>query len=137
MERLKFGLQCCQRIIRLFRFQTQRSLQRSLQVLQPQRHKPAIQHRLDTIDERIHQIYHDQNGEWLLFWFWCFIEVLKSILWALRRHLMNLYLRGIHWGKIVIEVIFQLLTFWLDRHLIRYLLDFKLIKFFDLSCWHI
>ena len=137
MERLKFGLQCCQRIIQLFQFQTQHFLQRNLQVLQPQRHKPVIQHHLDMIGERIHQIYHDQNGGWLLFWFWCFIEVLISVLWALRRHLMNLYLLGRHWGKIVIEVIFQQLTFWLDCHLIRYWLDFKLIKFFDLSCWHI
>lgn len=122
---LKFGLQCCRRIIQLFQFQTQHSLQRSLKEQQPRRHKPVIQHHLDMIDGRRHRICHDQNGEWLLFWFWCFIEVLKSILWALQRHLMNLYLLGRHWGKIVIGVIFQLLTFWLDHHLIRYWLEFK------------
>lgn len=78
--RLKFELQYCQQIIRLFQFQIQRFLQRSLQEQQLKQHKPVIQRRLDMIDERRHQIFRDQNEEWWLFWFWCFIEVLKSLL---------------------------------------------------------
>lgn len=80
VERLKFELQYCQQIIRLFQFRIQRFLQRSLQEQQLKQHKPVIQRRLDMIDERRHQIFHDQNEEWWLFWFWYFIEVLKSLL---------------------------------------------------------
>lgn len=80
VERLKFELQYCQQIIRLFQFRIQRFLQRSLQEQQLKQHKPVIQRRLDMIDERRHQIFRDQNEEWWLFWFWYFIEVLKSLL---------------------------------------------------------
>ena len=78
--RLKFELQYYQQIIRLFQFRIQRFLQRSLQEQKLKQHKPVIQRRLDMIDERRHQIFHDQNEEWWLFWFWYFIEVLKSLL---------------------------------------------------------